>query len=309
MPELSVIVPIYNVEKYLEKCIDSILAQTYIDFELILINDGSPDGCAEIMEQYAKKDSRIVTIHQENKGVSAARNAGLEIAKGKYVGFVDPDDYIASAFFEKLINLIEINNLDIACCNWYSVFENGDKFIHKIPEIPEQMNQREFVNHIFDSPRTVYGSNCNKIFRKDKIIDFYDESIRICEDNLFLINYCKNIKIAGYINFPLYYVRERADSSTRKKSTKLVEGLEVRKKIISIAKDISKESGRYAEKDFLDSCYLYYKQFRGEEDKKYSVYSLSLLKDYLKKNFFYIVLNTKIYWKTKILYLSVCMMK
>ena len=91
MPKLSIIVPIYNVEADLPKCIESILAQNYKDFELILINDGSPDNCMQIIEQYKQKDPRIISIHQKNKGVSAARNAGLSIATGEYIGFIDAD--------------------------------------------------------------------------------------------------------------------------------------------------------------------------------------------------------------------------
>ena len=92
MPELSIIVPVYKVEPYLPKCIDSILAQTFSDFELILIDDGSPDRCGEICDEYAARDDRVVVIHRENRGVSAARNAGLDAARGEYIGFVDSDD-------------------------------------------------------------------------------------------------------------------------------------------------------------------------------------------------------------------------
>lgn len=309
MPELSVIVPIYNVEKYLSRCIDSILAQTYANFELILINDGSLDRCAEIMEQHAKKDSRIVTIYQENKGVSAARNAGLKIAQGKYISFVDPDDYIESSFFEELIGLLEEKELDIACCNWRSVLENGEKKEHLVNSIPQYMEQKDFVKHLFDTPRTIGGSNCNKIFLKAKIQEVYDENLKICEDNLFLVNYCRYIENAGYIDKPLYYVFERSDSAMRSDHTKLIKGLDVRKKIILISRGISRDSGMYAEKDFLDSCYLYFKQFQREKDDQYSLYSLDLLRDYLKKNLFKVVFNSKIFWKTKILYFKTCIVK
>ena len=93
---ISIIVPVYNVDKYLSKCIDSIISQTYNDIELILVDDGSPDNSPKICDEYARKDNRIIVIHKENGGVSSARNAGLDIAKGKYIGFVDPDDYIVS---------------------------------------------------------------------------------------------------------------------------------------------------------------------------------------------------------------------
>lgn len=99
IPLLSVIVPVYNVEKYLTRCIDSILNQTFSNFELILIDDGSPDRCGEICDTYVQKDARIVVIHKENGGVSSARNKGLDIAKGKYLTFVDSDDDIARTYF------------------------------------------------------------------------------------------------------------------------------------------------------------------------------------------------------------------
>lgn len=302
MPELSVIVPIYNVENYLSCCIDSILAQTYANFELILINDGSPDRCAEIMEQYAEEDSRIVTIYQENNGVSAARNAGLKIAEGKYVSFIDPDDYIESRFFEELIGLIEEKELDIACCNWCSVSENGEKKEHLVNSIPQYMNQKDFVKHLFDTPRTIGGSCWNKVFLKEKIEDFFDENIAIGEDWLFFVNYCKNLTKAGYINKALYCFFERPDSATRKDVKVLINGLHVKEHIIQIAKNISKDTQMYAEKDFLDCCYLFFRQF--EEDQQYSLHSLELLKNYLKNNLFKVVFNSKIFWKTKLLYFT-----
>lgn len=103
---ISIIVPIYKVEKFLPKCIESILNQTYSDFELILVDDGSPDKCPEICDEYAAKDQRIIVIHQKNSGVSAARNAGLKRAKGQYIGFVDPDDFVAPDMYEKWYKLL-----------------------------------------------------------------------------------------------------------------------------------------------------------------------------------------------------------
>ncbi|EME8139564.1 glycosyltransferase, partial [Enterococcus faecium] len=102
MCEISIIVPIYNVEQYLRKCVDSILAQTFTDFEVILVDDGSPDNSGAICDEYAKLDSRVRVIHKENGGLSDARNAGIEIAKGKYLGFVDSDDFIDKDMYEIL---------------------------------------------------------------------------------------------------------------------------------------------------------------------------------------------------------------
>ena len=111
--KISVIVPVYKVEKFINRCIDSILNQSYTDFELILVDDGSPDNCGKICDDYASKDKRIVVIHKENGGLSDARNAGIDAMKGQYVTFIDSDDYIHRETFSFLISLIEKENADI----------------------------------------------------------------------------------------------------------------------------------------------------------------------------------------------------
>lgn len=113
---ISVIVPVYKVERYIHQCIVSILNQTYQDLEILLIDDGSPDKCGEICKEYAKKDSRIKVFHTENHGLSAARNVGLQIAKGEYIGFVDSDDWIEPDMFEILLRRLEETGADISVC-------------------------------------------------------------------------------------------------------------------------------------------------------------------------------------------------
>ncbi|MEH7336889.1 glycosyltransferase [Neobacillus drentensis] len=115
-PKISIIVPVYKVEQYIHKCINSILTQSFTDFELILVNDGSPDNCGVICEEYAKTDRRIKVIHKENGGLASARNAGLDIAKGDFVGFVDSDDWVESDMYELLYNLCIEHEGDVACC-------------------------------------------------------------------------------------------------------------------------------------------------------------------------------------------------
>ena len=123
--KISVVVPIYNVEKFLPACVDSILAQTYQNLEVILVDDGSPDGCPAICDEYAKKDSRIKVIHKPNGGLSDARNAGIDIATGKYIAFVDSDDCCVPTMYEKLHNIIEKEKADIAICGFSRIDEDG----------------------------------------------------------------------------------------------------------------------------------------------------------------------------------------
>ena len=122
-PLLSIIVPVYDVERYLPKCIDSILAQTFTDFELILVEDGSPDNCPALCDAAAARDARIRVIHQKNGGLSAARNAGLDTARGEWVAFVDSDDTITPDFCEKLYAAVQDTGAQMVVCNYRQVDE------------------------------------------------------------------------------------------------------------------------------------------------------------------------------------------
>lgn len=132
-PKLSIILPVYNVEKYVAKCIESILDQTFTEFELIIVNDGSTDGSKDICEQYAAKDSRITLINQQNKGLGGARNTGIRIAKSEIIAFVDSDDYILTDMYDYLMDLFERTGVDIAMCN---NFKNIEEFVQ--PKLVEK---------------------------------------------------------------------------------------------------------------------------------------------------------------------------
>ncbi len=125
VPTISVIVPIYKVEAYLRRCVDSILAQTFTDFELFLVDDGSPDRCGDICEEYAKIDSRIRVIHKENGGLSDARNAALDVATGEYITFIDSDDWVAPNHLESMLTALQKHDADMAICNFPKVYEDG----------------------------------------------------------------------------------------------------------------------------------------------------------------------------------------
>ncbi|MDR3346595.1 MAG: glycosyltransferase, partial [Campylobacteraceae bacterium] len=133
-PLISVIVPVYKVEQYLAACLNSIVNQTYKNLEIILVDDGSPDNCGKICDEYAQKDSRIVVLHQPNGGVSRARNAGLDIAKGEYIAFVDSDDYIALDMYEELMSIAQKQSADVAICGIYVIKKDGMEIFKKTLE-------------------------------------------------------------------------------------------------------------------------------------------------------------------------------
>lgn len=203
---ISVIIPIYNVEKYLNKCIDSIINQTYKNLEIILVDDGSPDNCPQICDEYAKKDSRIKVIHKKNGGVSSARNVGLINSTGNYIGFIDPDDYIEPIMYEKLLKVLKESNTLVSMCGFYKIKDNKivktDNYDEKI------ISSEKLLKDIFNY--TSMGTLCNKLFAKEIFFDinnnqlFFNETIHYCEDVLMLETILSNKNNIAIHNQPLY---------------------------------------------------------------------------------------------------------
>lgn len=222
MTEISIIVPVYNVEQYLENCIQSILNQTFKNYELILVDDGSTDKSGEICDKYEKIDNRIKVIHKDNGGLSSARNSGLDIACGKYIGFVDSDDSIHPRMYEILYDLIKKHNVDISCCNYretYSICNEYDTNIESAEVI--EMDNIQAINNLYNNDiciRLVVA--WNKLYSKHLFNDIYYEVGRIHEDEFIahrILHKCKKIV---YTNNELYYYLQREGSIMSKESYK-----------------------------------------------------------------------------------------
>ena len=200
---ISIIIPIYNTEKYLSKCLDSIIAQTYTNWEAILVDDGSPDNCGKICDEYSAKDKRFRIIHQPNGGVSVARQTGLDNATGDYIIHCDPDDWIEPTMLEKLIQVTKKDNVDIVICDL--VIHNGKTIEHCTQNIPDNITSKELQNKIIG--QEVHGSLCNKLIRKSccKDISFTPQDISFCEDELFLIKILNKELTVRYIHSGLYH--------------------------------------------------------------------------------------------------------
>ncbi len=206
-PKVSIIVPIYRVEKYLRKCLDSIAIQTYRDFECVMVNDGSPDGCEEICKEFVLKDARFKLICKENGGISSARNVGLDVAKGEYIAFVDSDDYVEPAYLETLVNCIYSADIGMVSFvehteeNSIAVESNGATYELSIDEVVGKLSgyvwQRLFKSRII----------------KDNGLRF-DETLYMLEDTLFNIEYCSFVKEGKAVisNSKLYHYITRGDS-------------------------------------------------------------------------------------------------
>jgi len=225
---VSVVLPIYNVEKYLEKCIESVVNQTYTNLEIILVDDGSPDNCPEICDRWAEKDDRIKVVHKENAGLGMARNSGLEKATGDYICFFDSDDFVDLKTIEKAYNSIEENSADIVCFGFSSVDGKGNLICEHIPTPPKNVFegdeiQREFLpNLIYSFPAdnwNLHMSSCMAIFSMELIKKinwkFVSEREVLSEDIYSLIELYKRVNKVVVLNETFYFYRENASSLSR----------------------------------------------------------------------------------------------
>lgn len=220
MPKVSIIIPIYNMEKYLARCLDSVINQTLKDIEIICINDGSTDNSLEILTKYSKKDSRITVINKKNGGVASARNAGLKAVKADYIGFVDPDDWIEPETYEAALNkMLEDPELDLLSwgVNAFEENEDGAKYLYR--SHLKITGRHEMNDDIcFGTVVTVW----NKLFRREIIQKnnvFFPHGL-LFEDSTFFLTYAANCRYAYYFDKCFYNYLNRGDSITRLSAAK-----------------------------------------------------------------------------------------
>ncbi|MBQ8418228.1 MAG: glycosyltransferase [Phascolarctobacterium sp.] len=210
MPKLSIIVPVYKVEQYIHKCVDSILNQTFTDFELILVDDGSPDNCGKICDEYAQKDKRVRVIHKENGGVSQARNLGIDEAEGEYITFIDPDDWIALDMYEKLFDLIGKEDLDVVCFEVYEVKGSKCSASFRFNEDKVMDGQTALRNILVD---IIDNSPCNKVYKKIVWEGVRFPVGRRFEDVATIYKTFHNSTKVGYMKKAFYYYLKREGSA------------------------------------------------------------------------------------------------
>ena len=237
--KVSVIVPIYNTEKYLRQCIESIIGQTYSNLEIILVNDGSTDNSGKIADTYAKLDSRIVVVHKKNGGVSSARNMGMEIATGDYIGFVDGDDWIESDMYQCMVDLLNKLELDMVICG-YSM-DYGDDIVfmsNKLPIQSDVFSSNQLLKYVFirDNYKNVTAYVVNKLYRSELIKgDSFDTSFKICEDVLWFSQVAMRTQRVAYIDKSLYHYVQRMDSVSHSENLNVqLERLQVYMNVIEL---------------------------------------------------------------------------
>lgn len=213
-PYISVIIPVYNAEATLKKCVDSVLGQQFANFEVILVDDGSKDGSFQICEEFARKDSRVAVIHKENGGVSSARNRGLEIAKGKWVTFVDSDDYLGNEFFPT-----EEMKADILF-GYYVNMNSSLQYVGTSSEVKRGVSLGDVVARYGND--TILRGPCAKWFRRDLIGNIrFPEDMKVGEDTCFVWQYLSRCQTYAVLPQSTYYVRLSVMTSEQKYGMKV----------------------------------------------------------------------------------------
>lgn len=327
-PKVSIIVPIYNVQQYMKKGIDSVLEQTLKEIEVILVNDGSTDESGKIAEMYAKIDERVKVIHQSNKGLPGARNAGLKIASGEYIGFVDPDDWIEDDMIEQMYISATKNNSDIVVCNFieenirenhYEVYDNhiGNT------TLKEDEIKTKFIKFIDDKKFFLWPSVCNKIYKREFLDTehiWQDETLKIAEDLCFNINAIMKANIISGVNKNLYhYMRINPNSLlNRFDEQKVYNHMHARKKIIEYLKQYDLDLNDYIKyensknlRNFIDLCIFKIKESKSNKQKYKDIKNILSTNEFLlnlqsyDKNYLSIpikfiikTIRLKLYWIT-----------
>ncbi len=221
-PLISVIIPVYRVEKYLGRCIDSILGQTYKNLEIILVDDGSDDRSGEICDEYAEKDARIIVIHKENGGLSDARNAGMKKATGEYIAFADSDDYFHKDMYQMMMAELMKENADVSICGYEYVYEGKDDDYGEVPEKYEKiiMDGREAQYRYYECDLTLPLTVAwNKIYKKTLLDGIEYPKGKIYEDEYTTFRILYKTKKIVFMNIPFCRYFQRDDSIIGSKLT------------------------------------------------------------------------------------------
>lgn len=224
MPKISVVIPVYKVESYLTQCVDSVLSQTYKNLEVILVDDGSPDNCPHICDQYADADARVKVIHQKNGGLSAARNAGIQCASGEYIAFLDSDDFWSDkAALARLVSRLQIKKADILNYSYVKCSESGAKIakqFNNVEAMPTELKSvQEQLEYLFGHSLYI-ASACNKLIKRNLVATIPFEEGKSSEDIEWCARLMMNASSFDFVCENFYFYRQRGGSITHSFSAK-----------------------------------------------------------------------------------------
>ena len=297
---ISVIVPVYNVEKYLNRCVQSIVDQTYKNLEIILVDDDSPDNCPQICEEWAVKDNRIHVIHKQNGGLSDARNAGMAIATGEYIAFVDSDDWIHNQYIERMIKVVTTYNVQLVACDLTEVYGKIQDKPVDIDDV-DVCGAEQAIKTLING-RKFRAVACNKLYHKSLLNGEHFETGRYHEDEFFTYRILGKADSLAFVNAPLYYYFQREGSIMNSISIKHLDALDAYIGRIDYLKNSFPRLYIYDKAVFCVSCANFYREsfnLQGVEQhncrnrikicRKKIKFSFYELKNYNLKQLIYII--------------------
>ena len=284
---ISIIVPVYNVEKYLDRCIQSLISQSYKNIEIILVNDGSLDNSGAICDKYSKDDNRIISIHKKNGGVSSARNTGIKNSRGEFIAFCDSDDWVDKDIYVELVKLINKNNSDLACCEFFDL-EKVD--INNDETYLENTIDRNYALKLILDDDKIGGYLWNKLFRRSTIFNSnlltLDTKIHVLEDEIFVLEYIKKCEKIAITKKQLYHYEKNENSALNSPiSEKTLTAIDAREKIYMQIKQVSDDDSilYLAWGQLIKNCVLFYKKIIFSNSIKNKNMYLSKIKSIIKK--------------------------
>lgn len=298
--KISIIIPVYNVEQYLEKCVKSVINQTYNNLEIILVNDGSTDRSGLLCDNLGKKDSRIKVIHKKNGGLSDARNVGIDNASGGLIGFIDSDDYIDTDMYEILYKNLIKYNADMSMCGHYDIYNKA--IPAQAPKVHEGVLTKKLAAKMVLEAKVMSVTAVNKLYKKDLFYNLRYDIGRIAEDAfiiLKLINKCERISYTNQKKY--YYVHREGSITTSKFSYKYLDVIDAYNQNYNIVKDNYPELEYQAKTRIMWSYFYVLDRLLLDDEYNDHILQTKLL-GYLKKNKIFILKNTLFTANRKILY-------
>lgn len=302
---VSVIIPVYNAEKHLERCLRSLECQTYSEYEVLLIDDGSTDSSSDICKNYAKKNAKFQYIYQNNGGVSRARNTGLRKARGDYLTFVDADDWVEPTYIEKMLSVCEENKCEVVlCCR---IIENGKNSVVVNFDDVVYVKYEEAENFL-PTTNHLYGSVWGGLYSHSSVENMcFDENIHFGEDMLFISSIIVKCKKIARINEALYHYWKDSQEATLSKgefSEKRISNLEAYRKTAAVFKD-NRNAYEVILGRYCDACSYFISRYYSNPEFKSKFYK-SVLAEY-RRNYLYMVRSYKknVIWRLHDLFLFV----
>lgn len=293
---ISVIIPVYKVEQYLNQCIDSIVSQTYKNIEIILVDDGSPDNCPYICDDWKRKDPRVKVIHKKNGGLSDARNAGLDLASGDFIGFVDSDDWIEPDMYEKLLKVLIDENADISSCGTIDSYDNSERN----RSFPYSVGGSELFLKMIYKDTTFPVSTWNKLYRKKCWETLRFPLGKICEDAfttyLLVDNANKIVQIPDLLYH--YRIRENSIMTSNFRHSRMDEE-EAWRRNYQYVQTKYPNIGKYAYDFYLQKVYMLLNLIRAEQNGAF-VDEYRFLKRIIQDNYFYIIFKSTLSMKFRL---------